>query len=995
MNIKPVKVIWIVVVLLSLAAGLWQLKNIQFVRREYSSFYKHIKYKGYASMIYGPFISPRAAKEDPEAAAVAEIQLSRLDRERDEEIEAVAEKLLAYPGNNFFLFELVRNLLQGTLTVDPQIALRFAGRLIALEPDNANYHYLNCSVLLADRDENNIDAAIEELEYANKCADYDFPYTSYRQRAIDIAQEAKIACFLMPELYSSYSSNPATSDIRAQLTGEAKAEFTDGYIAKGMRITDALARMQMRQIRDVDLNAISSTGLNFQSGAYRFGYWHQPQGLELQRVNLTKERAKEDRLQLCALMRTSVKASEENKIRGKEMLEKRKEKLIALLAVPPGIHADEMFVALLCVCTILLFICLARGFGEKTGIGLGGIGLFIGSCAYYFCIIKGFFLTMLLEKGTGHSGGLSYADILRPSLWLTHFKAEPMFFSLFLAGPIVIALVLWVSGLIRPIKGAFWRFWYLRVAVALVIGILAASMAIATTPGAVSYPREELWRKFMIVCAFASVVGWAGVTFVWWLFGWRIVRLFLATTFWGFLTLLAGGYRYVHYLPMIAFVFTAAVITVVKPDEGSAFKTVLRFFSKKPEVAAIRNKCLRLTAPFIVVYWLIFVILAPWVVKSINLDFVERKTIVERKVILPDPNEAYQELIGILSTNNPGKGAIARLIGLVMPEDLPALLRKLKNTEFQDYHDYSRWLSSSHASEQEKARLEKQRGKAQSLNNNDLADAMLRSGRDTVGIITSFMDDPNDDRALVSRAKLGDSTAKEKLEQLLQNRLQSELENKQNKQRERSKADVPRPVKTAEIICGLACISEPNEAAQRFLNYIQKRDVPDLIDDNEFFNGLSLLPTIQARTIIKAYLDKVLSWQPSSKRRIHYMPLSPLRYLVGPYGDSYIAQEVFTAQLLSAETERHFDPYEISSYFTMESAPLLKKGLDSKNSDMRAWCVWQLRKIGYKFDNTELEKLMRDESWKVRANAAFAGGKEVATIAAKDKNAFVRLVVGF
>ena len=294
---KPVKVIWIAVVLLSLAAGLWQLKNVQFIRREYSSFYKHIKYSGYASKIYGPFISPKAAKEDPEAAAVAEIWLNRLDSERDEEIEAIAEKLLAYPDNRFFLFELARDLREGTLTVDPQIALKFVDRLVALEPNNANYHYFNCSGLLADRNENNINAALQELERGNKCAGYDFPYTSYRQRAIDIAQEAKIAYFLMPELYSPYNSNPATSDIRDQLMGEAKAEFADGYIAKGMRITDALARMQMRQFRDGDLNAISSTNQNFQSGAYRFGYWRQPQGLELQRVNLTKERAKEDRLQ--------------------------------------------------------------------------------------------------------------------------------------------------------------------------------------------------------------------------------------------------------------------------------------------------------------------------------------------------------------------------------------------------------------------------------------------------------------------------------------------------------------------------------------------------------------------------------------------------------------------------------------------------------------------------------------------------------------------------
>ncbi len=987
---KLVKAVWIAVVFLSVAVGLWQLKNIQLVRREYSSFYKHIKYKGYASRIYGPFISPSAAKEDPETAAVAEIWLSRLDREWDEEIGAVAEKLLAYPDNKFFLFELAKGLQQGILTVDPQIALKFSGRLIALEPDNANYRYLNCSLLLEDRDKNNIDAALEELECGNKCAKYDFPYSDYKQRAIEIAQKTKVGRFLMPELYFSYSSNPATTNIRRQLMGRAKAEFADGAIIKGMRITDALSQMQMRQIRDLDLNTIYSTSLNFQQGAYRFGYWNQPQGLELQLADITKERAKEDRLQLCALMRTSVQTSGANDDQGKKAIEKRKEKLITLLAVPPAIHAGEMFVASLGVCAILLLICAARGFGGKNRIGLGDVLLFIGACIYYFYIVKGFFLTMLLEKASYHGNDLSYADILRPPLWLTHFKAEPMFFSLFLAGPIVIALILWISNLIRPMKEAFWRFWYLRAAVGLVIGILAAFMAIVTTPGAVSYPREELLRKFMIVCAFASVVGWAGVTFVWWLSKWRGVRLFLAATFLGFLTLLAGGHKYVHYLPMIAFVFTAAVITVVRPDEGSAFKTVLGFFSKKPEVAAVRNKCLRLAVPFIAVYWLIFVILVPWVAKSINLDFAKRTTVVERKVILPDPNQAYDELTGLLNANSPGKGAIIHLIGVVMPEDLPPLLRKLKNKEFEDR--YLHQFSSMNASEQERAELEKQKDKVQSLNDNDLADAILGSGRDTVGIIASFMNDPNIDRALVARAKLGDWTAKKKLEQLLQNRLQSKLE---NKRRGPGNARVPRPVKTADIIAGLACISEPNEAAQRFLDYIQDRDVPGLAGDNEFFNGLPLLPVTQARTIIKAYLAKVLEGQSSLKGGIRYRPLSSLRYLVGSLGDSCIAQDVFKLHLLSVEPARKFDPYEISPYFTIESAPLLKQGLDSKNSDMRAWCVWQLRKIGYKFDKTELDKLIRDESWKVRANAAFAGGKEFAPLAAKDKNALVRLVGGF
>jgi hypothetical protein len=66
--------------------------------------------------------------------------------------------------------------------------------------------------------------------------------------------------------------------------------------------------------------------------------------------------------------------------------------------------------------------------------------------------------------------------------------------------------------------------------------------------------------------------------------------------------------------------------------------------------------------------------------------------------------------------------------------------------------------------------------------------------------------------------------------------------------------------------------------------------------------------------------------------------------------------------------------------------------LSSEDEDMRAWCVWQLRKIGYRFQPEELNRLLNDESWKVRANALFAGGKDAARIAEKNENAFVRLV---
>lgn len=379
--------------------------------------------------------------------------------------------------------------------------------------------------------------------------------------------------------------------------------------------------------------------------------------------------------------------------------------------------------------------------------------------------------------------------------------------------------------------------------------------------------------------------------------------------------------------------------------------------------------------------------------KSIKLEFREFKP-VDHRVILPDPNEAYQEAMSIFEAKGLSKTDIHRLLGLVMPEDLPALLQKLKNKEFADY--YYLPLHGKGADE-EKSRLERMR-----LNDGDLVLAMNGCGRDVAGIITSFLDEPDSERALVARARLGDSTAEDKLEELLQTKMQSELDKKEDEQARHPRTYLDIPARAAEIIGALACISEPNEATERFLNYIQNREVSDLIEDDEFFKGLTLLPTTHARTVIKSYLDKARSWQP----RVEKMPygpfrdspdrvLYPLRKLVGFYGGRQIAEEIFQIMLSAANEDRNFDPFDISPYFESQSAELLKKGLACSNADMRAWCVWQLRSVGYKFSRPELEELLKDQNWKVRTNAVLAGGKEAASLAESGGSALVRLVAGF
>lgn len=989
---------WTIAVLCCIGLGVWQRENLSIIWLEYSSLYKHIKYEDGSMKTVGPFIPPKVAKEDPEAAAVAEISLGRLDRKADERLEAVAEKLLEYPDNKFLLFELIRYLHWHESIIDPQITLKLAERLIKIEPDNAHYHYMKCHLLLMDRCGNNIDAALEEMEYANKCREYGFPYDSYRQQVINIADRAKLGRFLLRELQYFGGGNPFASDVWQELIGRANMAFTDGDTAKGMRITDALAEMQKRQLRDGDPYARAVRNLRFFSGAFSFsfGHWIQPQGLELQRVDLTKERARKNRLQLCALTAPPKKVTEKSKDQDKKEQEKR----AAFLAVHPAVHAGEMFVAFLWGCVVLLLISTIRGFGERNKIGFFRVFLFIVSCVCYFCITKGFFLAWLLEDF--HYYYFSCIDALRPIPGLKYIEYEPVLAGLFLAGPIVAALALWGLGLLRPKKGAFWRFWYVRFLAALGVGLVAAFVTLC----AASYRYAGLWQECAITGVLVGVSAWVIITFAWWLFRCRIIRLFLVATFLGAVTVLASGYQYVHYLPMIVFVLTSAIIAVVKPGERSSFKTMLRLFSRKPDVTAVRNKCLRLTAPFIVVYWVLFITLTPLVAKSINLELEEFKPI-ERKVVLPEPNEAYQELMSTFEAEGLSKMHIYRLLGLVMPEDLPAVLGKLKNRKFADvpsFPDIPGGIPSFRpkATEEEKARLEKRRERQRWLNDGDLVLAMRGCGRDVVDVITGFLDKPDAERALVARARLGDSTTREKLEELLQARMQSELDEKEHEQPMRHRTYLDRPTKAAEIVGALACISEPNEAVRRFLDYIQNREVSDLIENHEFFNGLSLLPITQAHRVINSYLDKAHSWQPRVEKTPYGLfrnspdrVLYPLRRLVGFYCDRQIAEAAFKITLLVANADDEFEPWEISPYFTDESAQLLKKGLSSADEDLRAWCVWQLRKIGYKWGKEELDKLLTDKSWKVRANAVLAGGKATATLAQRDRNSLIRLAGSF
>jgi len=447
-----------------------------------------------------------------------------------------------------------------------------------------------------------------------------------------------------------------------------------------------------------------------------------------------------------------------------------------------------------------------------------------------------------------------------------------------------------------------------------------------------------------------------------WLCRWKIVWLILIAVFLGSLSVLAEGYLYLGYAIMVLFIIFSALIAVGPVSPGT-FST----------------RCLKLISPFIIIYWLLFVALIPISAYRINSE-IARYRPSKRTCTLPDPNEAvYQRVLERFDDPNLNRYYARDLIGLVMPEDLPGILEKIKSMTPSPYEaggDIRYFLNLSAPRPREPN------------NNIDqfLTLAITSSGKDVTNILTSAMIDPNLPRTLIARAMLGDATAKHSLEVLLAKRTE-----------EGNDSPIPdvnvhpwnAPVTSAEIIPALACVSEPNVAERYYIDYINRRSIDDLSEESRFQRSVILLPAQQARQVIWAYLVKA-RLQMEGKIHSNVGPQSILAQLekpLGLYSDRNLAEEVFQLMLKS-----EMNLTVVSPYFTIESVEFLKKGLNFHNDDLRAWTVWQLRRVGYQFTQEEIDKLMKDKSWMVRANATIAAPLTTKDLAKTDKNPVVNFI---
>jgi hypothetical protein len=599
--------------------------------------------------------------------------------------------------------------------------------------------------------------------------------------------------------------------------------------------------------------------------------------------------------------------------------------------------------------------------------------MFAFACIVFFLIARGIFVRLASGDGCCCS---SYTSMLHPSkLALNALRYEPILVLIFLVVPVAGLLLLQISR-----KS---RWWIRAVFLAAVTAGCFGFMVLAEHRDYERLFLEDLIEPIIIIIVIIVAFAETVITIIaGWLSKWRVIWLAVAASLFGSLSIMTQGYFYLEFLVMLLFILFSAATTVgPAPKDKSPITALFTLFGTDTQQVTIRVRCLKLIAPFIVVYWLIFVCLMPASAYRINCE-VSQNNPPRRKYTLREPNEAtYQRVLNYLESKQRTRTGIFGLLGLVMPEDLPSVLENFKELPSNEYYGrFSRPGEPNRTADPDRAK--------DAL----LTRAITSSGRDVVNILTAAITDPNHQRTLLARAKLGDVSAKQPLEWLLASRIE---EGNDSPSANANMHWWDKPVTSAEIIPALACVSEPNEAAQRYISYIQRRNMPEMLEDFDFIRSINLLPSRQAMIVTKSYLAKAADWQPPQQPHLGpnlYSTLPPLRYLVEYYGDREIAEVVFRLMLRVDETGGEFEALNVSPYFTIESADLLKKGMTARNDKLRAWSVWQLRRVGYKFSREEIDKLIHDESWMVRANTVVAEPQKTINIAASDKNSFVRFV---
>ncbi len=973
-NMSRKTIIRLIIILCCIGLTIWQIPNLTAIWHIYASAKKlQITEDDLFPTLKKPLFSPKVRQTDPIAADVAEY----LAAEDFNELTAFA---LKYPDNPFFMVSLATSILPSYNTsawngLNPKIASLIAKKLINTDPNNAHFHYLAAYTTLLNMQDNDYAPFLTAIERGNNCSHLTPAGDSYHQRIMALCVKEHNP-FAFSQL-NFWSERDFYIDIYKTILGMADSavthanyKFTLYILQSGEKFADQYIKNAKTSNELFRGNSVSAKINEFQIRHFDF-------------LNIDPQKIRFD------LSKTKVIHNILIEIMNKSDSQYPRLNLIILVSTFAVVFALCFLFSLLFYIFVFLFKLIRKKPENICKIKWYEYLLFPASLIIFYIL------------------AVFFNDALTTPAFLSEYLPCRMYenTSFLLVITSVLWLCFWLTSMLNPYKKPFLLFGTKRA-----LFFLALSIAIGLSIFFNIISPQDILLP-LIISFSITVALWLILMFGWWFTKNRIVQLLLLIVFLAGLFNLHDDLVWIKICANILLVVFAAIIIAGSPSEKipTIIAFPLTFFGKTESIATSRLRILKLLQPYLLVFFISFlagIYFSCYMMRERINQSIKLEQIDNFKPFPPANERTYHALVTKILNSASDRLGNPRYLLFSEPNDFPKLFTKSNRTEPDE------------AKEDELRRLLKE------------------SPPDLRNTIVNLLKNPNSNEAIIARAAAGDKTLKPQLQKIFEQKLSAlAIHDYNNIDRDNfPAANRPENIFSdcVQAAVALARFSEPNEASQRFMNIIKNCDsaisknnnlfapgmfiVPDAIHYNssEFFKGLNSLPCPRATQVLKAYLDKTKYDDITSGNAYASYDIENC---LAKFADTEIAENIFklmcgTELLTKPVLSPNFSALNkiakelqmpqqaasqlrlvISPHLNEHSIPLLKNALNTDDANLRAYCVWQLTKAGYKWPQDELEKLFNDKSWKVRANTALASPQQAKVFLKNDKNDFVKITL--
>jgi len=976
------RLILLFILFVSIVLAVQEAPNLVLILRDYHAVNCYVaSYRGRDADkdYFARRIPVSVAQQDPEAACIASYMLK--GQAIANAADNAASAAIQYPSNQFFWTQLAESLACEGQRYDPEILSRIAERLISLDPQNADYCVLKASAVLQLRTGNDVNEVLSLLRQAARCSRYGEPYELYRQRVMAIADKAGLGSFEYSFLQQPFPFTFAFRNVRDDLLDITQMKFNDGRTAEGIAISDALNDLWLtfgsRYVLPPLPKSLSSVGNYYMR--------RSPAMLELRNAAVSADRAHHDHL----LLASAVLQYDVVPPRPPPEPEQPRQ---YVLAVPLLLHAARMVCAIVVILMIIIFLSKPFTSQSQVSVGAWNAMLFIGACLLYFL------LSNLQNWSTfniccGHH--LTYLGVLAPdaldSRTILDEPLESLIALSILFSPLILLLVITFISRFTPRLIGRKLGIVIKIAIsALLTAALSLSVwgILDNLVGSLSFEIEVA----NLVAILLIIIFPAMMVYMWSrsLSRRKVLSITLWTIFWSFLAI-PFAQPYLWWLPFSGFLLTTIAIVLYIPTEGGFWRQSVQMF-KNQQTAA---RALSILVPAVMIYLLLIPISVPWTMRAMKNDGFFGKPRPPTRTIFPPPtHQAYQAVLESFRGEKPfalGIGALA----VLEPADLNSVLSNLTEKDWKTLSILGTGFPGMPGMPGIPPGIKfkhlrgesNQQPSAVQIGLSGLLDICPRSN---VALITAALPDPNELSILIKRARLGDISAKQPLLQILWGKYDPNIIHF-----EPAYYSMP----DSQILEALVPVSEPNEAAARLIAAIEKnfapgaKNLPPAPNCHRILAAAMLLPSHQAASVLNAYLERCTSISPLAVGEY----LSDLREVLPFCANASIANQFLESTLNAKWRDNDPDnepkPPNITPNLGIQSIDLLKSALTSKYASFRAWSVWQLRRLGYKFTAEEIKLLKSDSNVAVRANLVMAVPEVMLRDFATDTSPIVQAVI--